>query len=95
MPESTQSEKIQSRRGKTIFADEEAFVALKRLAEDEAVLAGISSGAVVAKAVEVAETMESGVIVTVFPDGAWKYLSERIWTEDPREVSERFTGPLW
>lgn len=75
--------------------DEEAFIALKRLAEEEAVLAGISSGAVVAKAVEVAETMERGTIVTVFPDGAWKYLSERIWTEDPKEVSKRFTGPLW
>lgn len=75
--------------------DQEAFIALKRLAEEEAILAGISSGAVIAKALEKAETMPSGIIVTLFPDGAWKYLSEKIWTESPEEVSKRFTGPLW
>ncbi|MCK4267579.1 MAG: cysteine synthase family protein [Actinomycetia bacterium] len=78
-----------------LVQDEEAFIALKRLADEEAILAGISSGAVIFKALEIAETMKSGVIVTVFPDGAWKYLSERIWTEDPAEVSKRFKGPLW
>ncbi len=75
--------------------DEEAFIALKRLADEEAILAGISSGAVIAKALEVAQTLSSGAIVTVFPDGAWKYLSEKIWTESPEEVSKRFKGPLW
>lgn len=75
--------------------DEEAFMALKELAEKEAILAGISSGAVIYKAIELAKTMSSGTIVTLFPDGAWKYLSEKIWTEDPREVSKRFKGPLW
>lgn len=78
-----------------LVQDEEAFVALKGLAEKEAILAGISSGAVIFKAIEVAKTMTSGTIVTVFPDGAWKYLSERIWTEDPEVVSKRFKGPLW
>lgn len=75
--------------------DEEAFIHLKRLAEEEAILAGISSGAVIFKSLEVAKAMESGTIVTVFPDGAWKYLSEKIWTESPEEVSKRFKGPLW
>lgn len=75
--------------------DEEAFIYLKELAEKEAILAGISSGAVIFKAVEIAKKMDFGTIVTVFPDGAWKYLSERIWTEDPKEVSKRFKGPLW
>jgi len=75
--------------------DEEAFIALKELAEKEAILAGISSGAVIYKAIELAKQMSSGTIVTIFPDGAWKYLSEKIWTEDPRKVSKRFKGPLW
>ena len=75
--------------------DEEAFVYLKRLAEEEAILAGISSGAVIYKTLEFAAKMKSGTIVTVFPDGAWKYLSEKIWTESPQEVSKRFKGPLW
>lgn len=75
--------------------DEDAFIYLKELAEKEAILAGISSGAAIFKAVEVAKSMKSGTIVTVFPDNAWKYLSEKIWTEDPKEVSKRFKGPLW
>lgn len=75
--------------------DIDAFIHLKELAEKEAILAGISSGAVIFKAVEIAKELDFGTIVTVFPDGAWKYLSERIWTEDPREVSKRFKGPLW
>lgn len=75
--------------------DEEAFIALKELAEKEVILAGISSGAVIYKAIELAKQMSSGTVVTIFPDGAWKYLSEKIWTEDPRDVSKRFKGPLW
>lgn len=81
--------------GNEFVQDKEAFTALKRLADEEAILAGISSGAVVAKALEVARDLDSGTIVTIFPDGAWKYLSERIWTDSPEEVSKRFTGPLW
>ena len=75
--------------------DEEAFTSLKDLAEKEAILAGISSGAVLFKALEMARGMKRGNIVVVFPDGAWKYLSEKIWTESAEEVSKRFTGPLW
>jgi len=81
--------------GNEFVQDEEAFAALKRLAEEEAILAGISSGAVIAKALEVAGTMDNGTVVTIFPDGAWKYLSEKIWTDSPEAVSKRFTGPLW
>jgi len=75
--------------------DEESFYYLKELAEKEAILAGISSGAVTLKAVEIAKSMKSGTIVTIFPDSAWKYLSEKIWTEDPEVVSKHFKGPLW
>ncbi len=75
--------------------DEESFFYLKELAEKEAILAGISSGAVTLKAIEIAKSLKSGTIVTIFPDSAWKYLSEKIWTEDPKVVSKRFKGPLW
>jgi cysteine synthase len=30
---------------------------------------------------KVAETIEEGVIVTLFPDGGDKYLSDRFWDE--------------
>jgi cysteine synthase B len=75
--------------------DKEAFAWLKILAEKEAILAGISSGAVAFQAVEVAKELKSGNIVTIFPDGAWKYLSAKIWTEDINQVSQQFKGPLW
>jgi cysteine synthase B len=75
--------------------DEDAFKALKDLAEKEGLFAGISSGAVLFKAIEIGRRIEKGNIVVVFPDGGWKYLSEKIWTEDPALLSKRFEGPLW
>jgi cysteine synthase len=42
---------------------------------------GVSSGAALACALKVAETIEEGVIVTLFPDGGDKYLSDRFWGE--------------
>jgi cysteine synthase len=44
-------------------------------------LVGISSGAALAAALRVGRRLQSGgVVVTVFPDGAEKYLSESFWT---------------
>src|SRR3979409_2051714 len=58
---------------------------VRRLAREEGLLAGISSGAAVAAMLDVAKGLDRGVIVTVFPDGAEKYLNESFWTldEDP------------
>ena len=61
---------------------ERAYRMVRRLAREEGLLAGISSGAAVAAMLDVARTIERGVIVTVFPDGAEKYLNEKFWTLD-------------
>jgi cysteine synthase B len=61
---------------------EGAYEMVKRVAREEGVLIGISSGAAVATALEVAKEIESGVIVTVLCDGADKYLSESFWEEE-------------
>jgi cysteine synthase B len=61
---------------------ERAYGFVRRLAREEGMLAGISSGAAVAAMLDVAKRLEHGVIVTVFPDGAEKYLSEKFWTLD-------------
>src|SRR4051812_16770746 len=61
---------------------ERAYRMVRRLAREEGLLAGISSGAAVAAMLDVAQRMEEGVIVTVFPDGAEKYLNESFWTLD-------------
>lgn len=50
-----------------------------RLAREEGLLAGLSSGAAMVAALKVAENIDRGTIVTVFPDGADKYLSEEFW----------------
>nr|MBI2905051.1 cysteine synthase family protein [Chloroflexota bacterium] len=52
-----------------------------RLAREEGLFVGISSGAAVVAALEVARTLTEGVVVTVFPDAGFKYLSERFWGE--------------
>jgi len=58
---------------------ERAYRMVRRLAREEGLLAGISSGAAVAAMLDVARQLTSGVIVTVFPDGAEKYLNESFW----------------
>lgn len=61
---------------------EEAYAMVKRLCREEGLFVGISSGAAVAMALEVAKTLTEGVVVTILCDGADKYLSERFWDED-------------
>jgi cysteine synthase B len=61
---------------------EAAHRMVRRLAREEGMLVGISSGAALVASLEVARRLERGVLVTVFPDGAEKYLSESFWTED-------------
>jgi S-sulfo-L-cysteine synthase (O-acetyl-L-serine-dependent) len=61
---------------------EEAYALVRRLAREEGLMAGVSSGAAVVAMLEVARRLERGVVVTIFPDGAEKYLSERFWNAD-------------
>jgi cysteine synthase B len=60
---------------------EDAYEMVKRVAREEGVLIGISAGAAVATALEVAREIENGVVVTILCDGADKYLSERFWED--------------
>jgi len=60
---------------------EDAFDMVRRLAREEGIMAGISSGAAVAAVLQVAKPLTSGVIVTVCPDGAEKYLTEKFWND--------------
>ncbi len=60
---------------------EEAYEMVKRLAREEGILVGLSGGAAVATSLKVARELESGVVVTILPDGADKYLSESFWEE--------------
>jgi cysteine synthase B len=60
---------------------ERAFELTRRLAAEEGLLVGPSSGAALAAALDLAERVRHGVIVTVFPDSGTRYLSERFWEQ--------------
>jgi S-sulfo-L-cysteine synthase (O-acetyl-L-serine-dependent) len=59
-----------------------AYRMVRRLAREEGLLAGISSGAAIAATLDVAKRLKDGIVVTVFPDGAEKYLTESFWTAE-------------
>jgi cysteine synthase B len=61
---------------------EEAYAMMKRMAREEGLLVGISAGAAMAGCLRIAaDAGPEAVIVTVLPDAADKYLSERFWEE--------------
>ena len=55
--------------------DEEAFDAVKLLAKKEGLIVGSSSGAAFAASLKLAEKIEKGNIVTIFPDRGDRYFS--------------------
>ena len=76
---------------KFIVRPRESIEWTRRLLDECGVFSGISAGAVVAGAAKMAETMDDGTIVTLIPDGGWKYLSSGAWTDDLDVVEERAT----
>jgi len=63
------------------ISTERAHEMVRRLAREEGLLAGISSGAALAASIDVARRIDGGgVVVTVFPDGAEKYLTDSFWS---------------
>ncbi len=58
---------------------ETAHAMTRRLAREEGLFVGISSGAAVAATLELARTLSSGTVVTVLPDSGAKYASDRLW----------------
>lgn len=66
---------------KVNIADEDAFEMARRLAREEGLLVGMSSGAAMHVAVQKAKEMEEGVIVVIFPDGGERYLSTDLFMD--------------
>jgi S-sulfo-L-cysteine synthase (O-acetyl-L-serine-dependent) len=61
---------------------EESYKMVKRLAKEEGLFVGISSGAALAASIKLAELIESGIIVTIFADSGTKYLSDNFWNKN-------------
>lgn len=58
---------------------EDAHQMTRRLASTEGLFVGVSSGAAASVSMRVASELKSGVVVTIFPDAGYKYLSESFW----------------
>ena len=59
--------------------DEEAFAAVKELALKEGIFAGSSSGAALAAALKLANEIDKGNIVVIFPDRGDRYISKGLY----------------
>ncbi len=58
---------------------EDAYDLMKDLLKKEGIFIGHSGGAVAFATLEYAKKLKEGVLVTVFPDGGYRYLSGGIW----------------
>lgn len=68
------------------MSTELSYWMVKRLAREQGLLVGVSAGAAVAAAAQIAEQEakagREAVIVTILSDSAEKYMSERFWQEE-------------
>ena len=64
---------------------ERAQTLTRRLAAEEGLLVGASSGAALAAALDVAEGAREAVIVAIFPDSGTRYLTESFWQTGPEK----------
>ncbi len=65
-----------------VIETEDAQAMAKFLARQEGIFVGVSAASAVHVAMEVAQELTHGVVVTVLPDSGFKYLTQKFWTED-------------
>ena len=81
---------------KLLVSNRDSIVMTRRLADEEGIFAGVSSGAVIHVCARLAERMSRGTIVGIVCDGGWKYLSAGISTNDVDDVEETLDhGIFW
>jgi cysteinyl-tRNA synthetase len=61
--------------------DETAFETCRKLASEEGLFVGMSSGAAMGGALQLAKRIDSGLIVVVFPDSGERYLSTHLYKQ--------------
>jgi cysteine synthase B len=64
---------------------QEALLMMRRLAREEGICCGVSSGGAVAGALRVAAEIKQGVVVAIICDRGDRYLSTGVFTPDPAE----------
>ena len=68
--------------------DDDAFRTARSLARQEGILVGMSSGAAMSAAIELARGLTAGMVVAILPDGGERYLSTPLFTP-PKKVEEK------
>ena len=66
---------------KLMVDTEDAYAAVKRLASEEGFFVGYSSGAALVASMKVANEIDRGLIVAIFPDRGDRYLSTSFWAD--------------
>jgi cysteine synthase len=75
---------------KVLVSNEESVREVRRLLDEEGIFAGVSAGAVGHVARTLAAELDEGVVVAIFADAGWKYLSADFWeAEDVEQAMER------
>src|SRR6266403_5496371 len=78
---------------KVLVSNVESVREVRRLLDEEGIFAGVSAGAVGHVARTLARELEEGVVVAIFADAGWKYLSADFWNAD--DVAESMERTLW
>jgi cysteine synthase len=75
---------------KVLVSNEESVLEVRRLLDEEGIFAGVSAGAVGHVARTLAAELDEGVVVAIFADAGWKYLSADFWeAENVEQAMER------
>ncbi|HVZ40639.1 MAG TPA: cysteine synthase family protein [Candidatus Kapabacteria bacterium] len=64
-----------------IVGTDQAYAMARRLAREEGLFVGISAAAAAVVALRVGARLHHGMVVTIFPDGGTRYMSDRFWEE--------------
>jgi cysteine synthase B len=80
---------------KILVTSDDAVSMTRRLADQEGVFAGISSGAVLHAALRVARGLEHGELVCLFADNGWKYLSLGVWSQPLDDAQDSVREKVW
>jgi cysteine synthase B len=80
---------------KVLVSNEESVREVRRLLDEEGIFAGVSAGAVGHVARKLAAELDEGVVVAVFADGGWKYLSADFWDADDDDVERSMERTIW
>lgn len=67
------------------IADEEAFETARKMAREEGLLVGMSSGAAMAVALKKAQQLKKGQVVVICPDSGERYLSTTLFAEKEKD----------